>query len=227
VHCVAYRIIPVNVKELTFQTDEAAFLAGYVAASVTKTGIVGTFGGEEIPTVTIFMDGFALGVEYYNQQHGTDVKLIGWDPYYRVGQFPGMFDDVHKGFERAEDLADEGADIIMPVAGGVGLGAVALARDRGDILIIGVDSDWTISASEYSDIILTSVLKNINVAVFDTIISVQGGVFQGGLFSGTLENDGVGIAPFYSMEGRVSDEIKSDLVQIKADFISGAISTQP
>lgn len=70
-------------------------------------------------------------------------------------------------------------------------------------------------------------MKNINVAVFDTIISVQGGVFQGGLFSGTLENDGVCIAPFYSMEGRVSDEIKSDLVQIKADIISGAISTQP
>ncbi len=129
-------------------------MAGYVAASVTKTGIVGTFGGVEIPTVTIFIDGFALGVEYYNQQHGTDVKLIGWDPYYRVGQFPGTFDDVHKGFERAEDLADEGADIIMPVAGGVGLGAAALARDRGDILIIGVDSDWTISASEYSDISL-------------------------------------------------------------------------
>lgn len=216
-----------NVKELTFQTDEAAFLAGYVAASVTKTGIVGTFGGVEIPTVTIFMDGFALGVEYYNQQHSTDVNLIGWDPYFRVGQFTGTFDDVYKGFERAEDLADDGADIIMPVAGGVGLGAAALARDRGDILIIGVDSDWTISASEYSDIILTSVLKNIDVAVFDTINSVQDGIFEGGLFIGTLENDGVGIAPFRSMEDRVPEEIKSDLVQIKADIISGVISTQP
>ncbi|NOR89905.1 MAG: BMP family ABC transporter substrate-binding protein [Anaerolineales bacterium] len=216
-----------NVKELTFQTDEAAFLAGYVAASVTKTGIVGTFGGVNIPTVTIFMDGFALGVEYYNQQHGTDIRLIGWDPYLRVGQFTGTFDEVFKGFDKAEALADEGADIIIPVAGGVGLGAAALARERGDILIIGVDSDWAVSAPEYSDLILTSVLKNIDVAVFNTINSVQDGTFQGGLFIGTLENDGVGIAPFRSMEDRVPEEIKSDLVQIKADIISGAISTQP
>ncbi len=216
-----------NVKELTFQTDEAAFLAGYVAASVTKTGIVGTFGGVNIPTVTIFMDGFALGVEYYNQQHGTDIRLIGWDPYLRVGQFTGTFDEVFKGFDKAEALADEGADIIIPVAGGVGLGAAALARERGDILIIGVDSDWAVSAPEYSDLILTSVLKNIDVAVFNTITSVQDGSFQGGLFIGTLENDGVGIAPFRSMEDRVPEEIKSDLVQIKADIISGVISTQP
>jgi basic membrane protein A len=216
-----------NVNELTFQTDEAAFLAGYVAASVTKTGIVGTFGGVNIPTVTIFMDGFALGVEYYNQQHGTDVILIGWDPYLRVGQFTETFDQVFKGFDKAEALADEGADIIIPVAGGVGLGAAALARERGNILIIGVDSDWTISAPEYSDIILTSVLKNIDVAVFNTIKSVQDGTFQGGLFIGTLENDGVGMAPFRSMEDRVPEEIISDLIQIKADIISGVISTRP
>jgi basic membrane protein A len=216
-----------NVKELTFRTDESAFLAGYVAAAVTETGVVGTFGGVQIPTVTIFMDGFVYGVEYYNQRHGTDVQVKGWDPYSRIGQFTNTFDVVQKGFERAEALADEGADIIMPVAGGVGLGAAAFARERGDILIIGVDSDWTESASEYADIILTSVLKKIDIAVFDTIKSVQDGTFQGGLYIGTLANDGVGLAPFHSMEDRVPEKIRNDLEQIKADIISGVIQTKP
>ncbi len=216
-----------NVKELTFRTDQSAFLAGYVAASVTQTGVVGTFGGVNIPTVTIFMDGFYFGVQYYNQKHEANVQVIGWDPYLRVGQFTDTFDVVQKGFERATDLADEGADIIMPVAGGVGLGAASLARERGNILIIGVDSDWTVSSPEYADLILTSVLKKIDVAVFDTIKSVQDGVFQGGLYIGTLENEGVGLAPFYSMESRVPEEIRNELEGIKAGIISGEIPTQP
>ncbi|MGD2057840.1 MAG: BMP family ABC transporter substrate-binding protein [Anaerolineales bacterium] len=216
-----------NVRELTFETDEAAFMAGYVAAAVTKTGKVGTFGGVKIPTVTIFMDGFALGVSYYNQQHGTDVVTLGWDPELRTGLFTDTFDDVQKGVEVTELLVDEGADIIMPVAGGVGLGAAAVAGDRDDILIIGVDSDWTVSVPEQADSVLTSVLKNIDVAVFDTIESVQDDTFQGGLYIGTLENNGVGLAPFGSYADLVPDEVKSDLEQIRSDIISGAIQTQP
>jgi basic membrane protein A len=76
-----------NVKELTFQTDEAAFLAGYVAASVSQTGTVATFGGLQFPTVTIFMDGFSYGVDYYNEQNGTTVNVLGWDPATQTGSW--------------------------------------------------------------------------------------------------------------------------------------------
>ena len=69
-----------NVVGQEFQTDEAAYLAGYLAAGMTKSGIVGTFGGLPIPTVTIFMDGFYRGVMQYNKVHGTTVKVLGWDP---------------------------------------------------------------------------------------------------------------------------------------------------
>ena len=69
-----------NVQELTYQTDEAAFLAGYAAASVSETGIVGTFGGDNFPTVSIFMDGFYYGVQAYNEAKGADVQVLGWDP---------------------------------------------------------------------------------------------------------------------------------------------------
>ncbi len=74
-----------NVLGQVFSTDQAGFLAGYLAAGMTKTGKVGTFGGIQIPTVTVFMDGFALGVKYYNEQKGTAVEVLGWDPETQTG----------------------------------------------------------------------------------------------------------------------------------------------
>ena len=72
-----------------FNTAEAAYLGGYLAAGMSKTGTVGTFGGIQIPTVTVFMDGFADGVDKYNADNGTDVKLLGWDKAKQDGLFAG------------------------------------------------------------------------------------------------------------------------------------------
>ncbi len=115
-------ISPSNILSLTFQTDQAAFLAGYLAAGMTKSGKVGTFGGANIPTVTIFMNGFAAGILKYNQDNNTSVKLLGWDPVKQNGTFTGDFENQDNGRRVTEDLISEGADIIMPVAGPVGLG---------------------------------------------------------------------------------------------------------
>jgi basic membrane protein A len=216
-----------NVKELTFRADQGAFMAGYAAASATQTGIVGTFGGIDIPTVTIFMDGFALGVDYYNEKHSANIELRGWDPVLRVGLFTQTFDDVQKGAEIAEQLIAEGVDIIMPVAGGVGIGAAAIAQEHDGIYIVGVDTDWTVSTPEYGEIVFTSILKNMDVAVFNTVQQVLDGTFQGGLYIGTLENDGVGLAPFHQLDHLVSGEVKAELEAIKADIIAGNIQTQP
>ncbi len=81
-----------NVRGLAFQTDQAAFLAGYAAAGMTKTGKVGTFGGIKIPTVTIFMKGFEAGVKYYNQQNNKSVTVLGWDTAKDDGLFTGNFE---------------------------------------------------------------------------------------------------------------------------------------
>ncbi|MEY3582883.1 MAG: hypothetical protein RLZ02_1836, partial [Actinomycetota bacterium] len=118
-----------NVQGLTFATDQPSFLAGYMAAATTKSGIVGTFGGINIPPVAIFMQGFAKGVEYYNAQKGTSVKVLGWDIAAQDGTFSGDFSDQTKGTSIAKSMADEGADIIFPVAGPVGLGASQFAMD--------------------------------------------------------------------------------------------------
>jgi basic membrane protein A len=216
-----------NVVELTFATDQAAFLAGYAAAGTTQTGIVGTFGGIPIPPVTVFMDGFWAGVQYYNEQNGTDVQVLGWDPATQEGLFTGNFESTDDGRALGESLMDEGADIILPVAGPVGLGTAAAVQERGNAYIVGVDTDMSVSAPEFADVILTSILKNMDVAVFLTTESVIDGSYAGGMFVGTLDNDGVGLAPFNDMEGLVPDAVKSDIETITAAIISGEISASP
>lgn len=216
-----------NVLGLVFATEEAAFLAGYVAAAATQTGVVGTFGGIQIPPVTVFMDGFSMGVQYYNQQKGTNVQVLGWDPQTQTGLFTGNFESLDDGRAMGETLMAEGADIIMPVAGPVGLGTAAAAQEHGNVYIVGVDTDWTISSPEYTAITLTSVMKNMDVAVFEAIEEVVDGTFQGGVFVGTLENNGVGLAPFHDLANMVPSEVQSELDQIRAGIIAGDIQVMP
>lgn len=224
----AYDPAIANIEGQLFNTDEAAFMAGYLAAGMTKTGKVGTFGGLPIPPVTIFMDGFVRGVMYYNQVKGTKVEVLGYDlAAPDKGLFTNSFDDQTKGKEFGITLMDEGADIIMPVAGPVGRGTAAAIKDRGNALIIGVDSDWFMDKKNYTpyeDIILTSVLKNMDVTTFDIIKSVVDGTYKGGVnVVGTVQNGGVGIAPYHNLDSKVSAELKAEIEQLKKDIIDGKI----
>lgn len=212
-----------NLVGLLFATDQAAFLAGYVAAGSTQTGKVGTFGGINIPPVTAFMDGFWYGVQYYNQQNGTSVEVLGWDPATQEGLFTGNFESTDDGRAFGESLMDEGADIIMPVAGPVGLGTAAAIQERGNAWIIGVDTDMRVSAPEYADIILTSVLKNMDVAVYSIIEADLGGTFPGGNYFGVLANNGVGLAGIDGM----SADMQSALNTIIEGINAGTIQTAP
>jgi basic membrane protein A and related proteins len=211
-----------------FNTDEAAYLAGYLAAGMSKTGTVGTFGGINIPPVTIFMDGFYRGVMKYNADNGTDVKVLGWDPATQKGLFTENFESLDDGRTFAQNLVDEGADIVMPVAGPVGLGSAALAAELGTdkLMIIGVDSDQYESDTANSGVYLTSVLKNMDVTTFNAIQSVVDGTFEGGVTVGTLENGGVGLAPFHDMEAAVPAELAAQLETIKAGIIDGSVSVK-
>ncbi len=214
-----------NVLGLTFATDEAAFLAGYLAAGMTKTGKVGTFGGIKIPPVTIFMVGFESGVKYYNQKHGTNVQVLGWDTAKDEGLFVGNFESTDDGRRAGEDLIAEGADIIMPVAGPVGLGTAAAVKDHPGTMLIGVDTDWCISAAEYCPVVLTSVMKNMHIAVRDAIKMAVEGKFQGGTYVGTLKNGGVGIAPFHEFDDDVPASLKAELEEVQKGIIDGTIDT--
>jgi basic membrane protein A and related proteins len=218
-----------NVKELTFSTDQAAFLAGYVAAAMSESGTVGTYGGINIPTVTIFMKGFQLGIEKYNEDNGTDVQLVGWDNAADDGLFTGDFENQANGRATTEGLLDDGADVIMPVAGPVGLGTIEAIRARPDsnAKMIWVDTDGCVSVADDCDLFLTSVMKNMDVAVHDATVEAAEGDFEGGLYTGTLENDGVALGPYNEFEDQVPDDVKSAVDDLRQQIIDGEIETMP
>ena len=168
-----------NVDALVFNTVQDAFLGGYLAAGMTKTGKVATFGGQEFPTVTIYMDGFYDGVQYYNQKHGTHVQVLGWNEKTQKGSFTGDFTNQTKGQTLTQTFISEGADIIFPVAGNVGLGA-AKAVQQADaaagsqkVNMMWVDVDGCVSAPQYCKYFITSVQKGI-VAAVSTAVTGHG-----------------------------------------------------
>lgn len=171
-----------NVLGQVFRSDQAAFLAGYLAAGMSTTDTVGTFGGMDLPTVRSFMTGFAAGVARYNTDTGASVQLVGWDPATQSGVFTGDFTDTAAARTAAEGLLAEGADIILPVAGLAGTGAAALATEFGPkrLAIIGVDSDQYETDPDHRDIYLTSVMKQTDITTFDAIAQVVDGTFTGG-----------------------------------------------
>ncbi|HCQ64289.1 MAG TPA: BMP family ABC transporter substrate-binding protein [Rhodobacteraceae bacterium] len=215
-----------NVLGQVYATDQAAFLAGYVAAGMSETGVLGTFGGINIPPVTVFMDGFVAGANYYNEQKGTEVTVLGWNLESKEGLFTGNFESLDDGRAFAQNLYDEGADIVMPVAGPVGLGSAALADELGTdaLKIIGVDADQALTDSEKAHVYLTSVLKRMDSTVQQVIEAAMDDTFEGGLIVGDLANDGVSLAPFHSFEDAVPAELKAELDAIKAGIIDGSIS---
>lgn len=214
-----------NVKPIIYDTAQAAYLAGYVAAATSKTGTVATFGGIKIPTVTIFMDGFADGVAKYNEDKGEDVQLLGWNKEQQDGTFTGDFEKQDRGKQVTETFLSQGADIVMPVAGPVGRGAGAALNEAAaagqDVKLIWVDSDGFETAPDYKDIMLTSVIKTMDTAVEEVITQDVAGNFDATPYVGTLENTGVDIAPFHNFDSEVSDETKAEVEALKQAIISG------
>jgi len=215
-----------NVKPIVFDTDEAAYLAGYVAAGVTKTGKVATYGGAQEPAVTLFMDGFADGIAKYNEVHGTSVQLLGWDRAAQDGSFTGDYEDVSKGRTFTENFISQGADIILPVAGQVGEGSLAAAADHPGTLVIWVDTDgYEIPGlAQYKSLILTSVMKKMQDAVVQIIGDWLDGSFTNEPYVGTLENGGVDIAPYHDLESAVGADLAKEVDDLRAQIVSGAIT---
>jgi len=223
----AYDPVLPNVLGLVFSVDQPSFMAGYLAAGMSKTGKVGTYGGIQIPVLEPFMTGFYMGAQAYNEKHGTSVQVLGWDPAAKTGLFTGNFESLDDGRRMAETLMDEGADIIFPVAGPCGLGSAAAIKERGGAYMIGVDTDMTVSSPEYTDILLTSVLKNMDKAVYDATKQVIDGTFKGGVYVSTLTNEGVGLASYHNLDSQVPAELKAEIDQLKADIRDGKVKTTP
>lgn len=212
-----------NVKPVLFDTAQAAVLAGYLAAGASQTGKVGTFGGMPFPSVTIFMDGFADGVAHYNKVHGTSVQLFGWDKAAQNGTFLGSFDDQLGAKTITAGLIDQGADIIMPVAGNLYMSSVEALKEAGGAgAIIGVNSDVYDRDTTSGPYLLTSVMKNLTLATYEVTTAAAKGDFDNTPYVGTLANGGVDIAPTHDWEAKLPASLLEEVAQLKADIISGA-----
>lgn len=214
-----------NVRELVYQTDQAAFAAGYLAAGVSNTGVLCTYGGGNFPTVSIFMDGFTRGAAHYNDVNGTDVTVLGWDVEDKDGQFTGSFTDMGLARQTAESQFQEGCDVSIPVGGAINLPAGDAINDLGlDAALIGVDADaYFAMDSQYQSVWLTTVEKAIGPFVALSIQEQAEETWAAGAFVGDLSNGGVGLSDYHDWDSRVSDELKAEVEQLLADIESGLI----
>jgi basic membrane protein A len=213
-----------NVKPIVFDTAQASYLAGYLAAGTSKTGVVATFGGGNQPPVTLFMDGFVDGVAKYNEVHGTQVRALGWDKAAQDGVFTGDFEDINKGKTLTQGFIDQGADVILPVAGQVGEGAASAILESGRATLIWVDNDgYDTLPAEYRPIVLTSVLKNTGDAVVQIVGDDLAGNFSAEPYVGTLENGGVALSPYHDLADSVPAELQAELDALEAEIVAGSV----
>ena len=208
-----------NLHRLLFAEDQSGFLAGAAAALMSKTGIVGSVVGINIPPVCKFKVGYEKGAKYAR----PDIKTFG--VYQQPG--PKAFNDPEWGKEAALSQIKEGADIIFSAGGQTGngglLGIAEQAKAGKDVLGIGVDQDQYNTLDGAKPILLTSAMKRVDVSTFTAVKSVVDEKFKGGMSFYDMTNDGVGIAPFHDLDSKVSADVKAKLAKIADGLKKGEI----
>ena len=208
-----------NVAGLTFAEEQGSFLVGVAAALKTESNKVGFIGGVNIPLIHAFEAGFLAGVQAVDPGIEILSQYVTEPP-----NFDG-FTDPAAGRVIGQSMFEQGADIVYHAAGGTGGGLFQAAKDYSEandthVWAIGVDSDQYLTAPDFQDYILTSMLKRVDVAVYSTIESVQDGSFSGGVNVFDLSVDGVG----YSTSGGYVDDIVPQLEEYKSRIVSGEIT---
>jgi basic membrane protein A len=215
-----------NLKPLQFNTNESSFQAGYLAAGVSKTGKVATYGGLNIPPVTIFMDGFAKGVAHYNKVKGKKVEVLGWDTAKKDGLFVGGFSDSAKALQISKNFEQQGADVIFPVAGGLGGATAGNSMTSKKSVVIWVDTDGYVAAKQYRSVLLTSVVKGVDTSVKGVILDQATGKFSSDGYFGNLKNAGTYLAPYHDLIRRVPSALRSEVTKLGNDIRNGKVSAK-
>ena len=211
-----------NLKGLNFNTNENSFLAGYMAAGYSKTGVVATYGGAPIPPVTIFMEGFAKGVEYYNDVKKKSVKVLGWDTKTQNGTFVGDFTNQVKAKEYSVAFEAQKADVIFPVGGSLVVGTVENSLKSRKSVALWVDADAKLAAPKYESVVMISVLKGLSEGVQAVIKQAYDGKFTNAPYVGTLKNKGVGLSPIYGkFKTAIPAALQKEVNDLAKDIANG------
>ena len=202
---------PSNLLGIMFRAQEPSFLVGYIAGMTTETNKVGFVGGQEGNIIWGFEYGYKAGVDYAAKERGVDIEVLS--------QYVGDFSDAQKGKSITATMYQNGADVVFHAAGGAGEGVIEAAKEA-DKWVIGVDRDQSDRAPEN---VLTSAMKNGDVAVYQVVKDMQEGKFQGGrtIELGLADDGAVGIAP--TSDKNVKPEILKSVEEITKKIISGEI----
>lgn len=208
-----------NLLCITYAQNEGSFLAGYIAATMSNTGVVGAVGGEDSNVINDFFVGYEQGAEYAN----PDIKFV-------KNYVPGDngFEDPAGGKECAQALHDKGADVIFQVAGNSGNGVFEAAKEGG-FYAFGVDMDQKISAPEFDDVIIGSMVKEVGDSIYDAIKKyIEEESFEGGRnWVADMATGYIAIA--YGDENstqQVSDELKKEADELAQKIIAGEIEVK-
>ena len=212
-----------NVKAITYKTDENSFIVGYMAAAMSKTGKVGTYGGLPIPTVTIFMEGYANGVAHYNLIKNKNVQVLGWNTETKTGAFLGGFDDTTKALQTSISLEQQGADFIFPVAGGMQATTAANSQKTKKSSVIWVDAKVMNTGKEYANVTPVSVVKGLAEGVLATVQEAHDDKFSSKPYVGTMANKGVSIALTPAWNNKIPAKLKAEINQLSKDIAAGKI----
>jgi len=204
-----------NVRGMWFAYDEMGYIAGTLAGLMTHSDVVGDIGGWPVPTVVDLVEGYRNGAQCANPE--VDV----------LAQYISDWLDPELGATVAQEMIDQGTDVVFATAGPTGVGAVLTTTQSG-VWGMGVDTDWYISvfdngAVDGSDKLLSSAMKRMDNAVFDTISDVVSGTFTSGTVLYNLEVEGVGLAPFHEVDPDVSQSVRDALNNVEQGIINGTI----
>lgn len=228
---------PANFTGIDFQIDQASMLAAYLAAGISKTHVIATYGGAPYPGVTRFMDGWVAGANYYAKTKSVATKVLGWTPANGAVKGSGTFNpsntpfnDVAFGKSTAEAFVGQKADVVHAVAGTTGNGSYQYMLDN-KLFSVGVDLDQCISERQFCGTLLTSAQKNIGAAVITDVEANYGGDLGGHNYTGTLANNGVQIATLDRTEAAwtatfgtlVTASLKAEVDALKAAIIAGTV----
>ncbi|MCX8100447.1 MAG: BMP family ABC transporter substrate-binding protein [Geminicoccaceae bacterium] len=200
-----------NVQSVIFKEHEGSFLVGMAAALASKTGKVGFVGGMDIPLIRNFAFGYEQGVKYVNPRAEVLVNM--------TGTTPAAWNDPAKGAELAISQFDRGADVVYAAAGGTGIGVLQAAKDKGKFSI-GVDSNQNYL---HPGSVLTSMLKRVDVAVYNAFKDARDGTWKAGRLDLGLAEDGVGYALDEHNRGVLTPDMVAKLEAAKADIIAGRL----
>jgi basic membrane protein A len=201
-----------NVTSLMFQEDEVGYLAGVLAAGMSKTGTVCTVSGMEIPPVVRFVVGFQNGAKWLKPNTKT------------LNVYIPSFTDPAKGKETGLSMIGQGCDVVFGVGGNTGNGGLLAAKEKG-LMAIGVDVDQYLTYPEVKDALLSSAAKNVDVAVYEYLKSVKGNSSKAGVFTANLKNAGIGLAPYHDWDSKIPADVKAKIKEASDGIKNGKIAT--